>query len=210
MVQYKQMHSHIYQATVRILFGALGLAAIIVQLMSSIEHGRNLVNFFSFFTIESNILAVVLLLLLGIAGLTKTKREFATTRGAITLYMTMTGIIYVLLLSGNEVALQTTIPWVNIVLHYVMPAVILLDWLAFPPTRHVYMRHAAIWLAFPVLYVAYSLIRGGFTEWYPYPFLNPIENGWPTVVAMCIIIGLSTSTLAGLLTLRTPRAPAER
>ncbi len=204
------MHRHIYQAAVRIFFGLLGLTAIVVQLMGSIEHGRNLVNFFSFFTIESNILAVVLLFLLGVAGLTKTAREFANTRGAITLYMTMTGIIYVLLLSGNEVALQTTIPWVNIVLHYIMPVVILADWLAFPPKRHVYLRHAALWLIFPVLYVIYSLIRGGFTDWYPYPFLNPIENGWPTVVAISTIIAICTTALAGLLTLRTPRATPER
>jgi hypothetical protein len=199
------MQRHKYIGIIRIAFGLLAAGAIAAQLASSIEAGRNIINFFSFFTIESNILGIILLVFLGMYNLFAsgdTTKQFAFLRGGVTLYMTMTGIIYVMLLSGNEDALQTTIPWVNIVLHYVMPAVILADWLAFPPREYLPFKRAILWVIFPIAYLFYSLIRGGFTQWYPYPFINPIENGWPTVVAMSLIISVATLALTGLLILR--------
>jgi hypothetical protein len=119
--------------------------------------------------------------------------------------MTMTGIIYILLLSGNEVSLQTTIPWVNAVLHYILPVVVLLDWLCFPPKFHLSYGKASLWLVFPVAYLTYSLIRGAFTSWYPYPFIDPVQNGWPTVLVISIIIGMGVTLLALALAFRTPR-----
>jgi len=188
----------------RIIFGIAGLAAIAYQLHDSIKYGRSIVNFFSFFTIESNILAVIVLVALGVIALIKRNDDkLALIRGAVTLYMTMTGIIYVLLLSGNEVALQTTVPWVNIILHYVLPLVLLVDWLVFPPRVYVSFQKAMWWLVFPVVYLIYSLVRGSYKDWYPYPFINPVINGWPTVVVMSILIAFGVVILAGLLTLRT-------
>ena len=207
------MQRHKYIGIIRIAFGLLATGAIAAQLASSIEAGRNIINFFSFFTIESNILGVILLVFLGMYNLFvsgDTTKQFAFLRGGVTLYMTMTGIIYVMLLSGNEDALQTTIPWVNIVLHYVMPAVILADWLAFPPQRYLPFKRAILWVTFPIVYLFYSLIRGSFTQWYPYPFINPIQNGWPTVVAMSLIISMATLALTGLLTLRVKGSKPQR
>lgn len=77
--------------------------------------------------------------------------------------MTLTGVIYFLLLRGLEEQLQIPVPWVNTVLHYVIPAVVLVlaDWLAVLPPRTVRVREALVWVLFPALYVPYSLIRGG-------------------------------------------------
>ena len=171
----------------------------------SIEHRWNLINFFSFFTIQSNVLAAIILLVVGIGTLLQKKSTvpFALLRGAATLYMTMTGIIYILLLSGNEVALQTTIPWVNGILHYAAPIVILLDWLLFPPSFKLSFSKTVFWLIFPATYLAYSLVRGIFTNWYPYPFLNPLTDGWGSVVITCFVISVGAATLSWLLSLRT-------
>lgn len=201
------MKKHNLLAAGRIVFGLLGVAGITTQLINSIQQGRDLVNFFSFFTIESNIFAAIILLIVGIGSFThkKSNPQFALLRGAATLYMTMTGIIYILLLSGNEVSLQTTIPWVNAVLHYILPVVVLLDWLCFPPKFHLSYGKASLWLVFPVAYLTYSLIRGAFTSWYPYPFIDPVQNGWPTVLVISIIIGMGVTLLALALAFRTPR-----
>jgi len=188
----------------RVFFGALGFAAIITQLVIGIEQQRSIANFFSFFTIESNILAAVLLMVIGVYGLAgKSGKQIGYLRGAITLYMVMTGIIYALLLSGLEASLQTTTPWVNIVLHYIMPAVVLIDWLVFPPTQRLSFRVSLLWLIYPLAYLAYSLARGAFVQWYPYPFINPIVNGWPNVIGASLAIGLGVVVLAWLLALRT-------
>lgn len=186
------MRKHVVISWVRIALAILVIAAITTQLLHTIETGRSVANFFSFFTIESNILAACILLCFGILGLKndawKPRAFLSYARGAVTLYMTMTGIIYIILLSGNETSLQTTIPWVNVVLHYIMPVAMFVDWLLHPPAKPVVYRQAIWWLTFPVAYLFYSLIRGPMVGWYPYPFLNPILNSWSHVVMMCFII----------------------
>lgn len=199
-----------YIGIARLGVGLLGLAAIATQLLTSIELGRNIPNFFSFFTIQSNILVVLLLLLIGFCNLKGVTGNIAFLRGAATLYIAMTGVIYFLLLSGNEEALQTTTPWVNIVLHYLMPILLVADWVFLPAKHPVSFRRALLWLIYPIAYLIYSFIRGGITGWYPYPFLNPITTGWPNVVAICLIISIATIGLVWLLIQRTPKAPRAR
>ncbi len=69
------------------------------------------------------------------------------------------------------------LPWVNIVLHYVMPSAIILEWLLAPPTMEFGARQLLLVLVFPALYLIYTLIRGRMLGWYPYPFLNPAGVG---------------------------------
>ncbi len=199
-----------YLSIARIAFGVLVIAAIITQLIYNFHMEWSAANFFSFFTIQSNILIAFLLLAVGIGSLMGITKNIANLRGALTLYISMTGIIYFLLLAGNEVALQTTIPWVNTVLHYLIPAVAIIDWILFPPKTNVSFKQALFWLIYPMAYLLYSFVRGAITGWYPYPFLNPITTGWPNVVAICLIIAIGTTSLAWLITKRTPKAPRQR
>ena len=198
-------HSRVILSALRLGFGALVVIAITLQLVASLQQGRNIANFFSFFTIQSNLLAATALLTVGIGSLLRKKAtpQFALIRGAATLYMTITGIVFALLLSGLEQQLQVTLPWINIVLHYVTPAVILLDWLVFPPAFIFNFKQTLYWLAFPAFYLCYSLIRGAIVHWYPYPFLDPIQTGWPTVLVTSIFIALGTVGLSWVLALRT-------
>lgn len=201
------MKKNSFVSWVRIGFAILTFSAVITQLFTSISLGRSVANFFSFFTIESNILAGALLLLTGIYGLLRGRADkFDFLRGAATLYMSMTGIIYVLLLSGNEVSLQTTTPWVNMVLHYIMPVIILIDWLASPPAKAIRFERALWWLTFPALYLLYSFIRGPFVNWYPYPFINPLNTDWQAIVATCLVILFGIIMLTRLLILPKRRA----
>lgn len=191
-------------AGIRLAAGLLTLGAISLQLFDSITKGRDVANFFSFFTIQSNLLVALLLMTVGIYVLLgKSGRSVAYLRGALTLYMTMTGIIYVLLLSGYEQGLQTTIPAVNIVLHYIMPVVVLLDWLIFPPQKRLLFQKALAWLVYPILYLAYSLVRGIFVGWYPYPFIDPVTSGWPNLIGTSLVIALGSLLLTWALVLRT-------
>ncbi len=191
-------------AGIRLAAGLLTLGAISLQLFDSIAKGRDVANFFSFFTIQSNLLVALLLVTVGLYVLLgKSGRSVAYLRGALTLYMTMTGIIYVLLLSGYEQGLQTTIPAVNVVLHYIMPAVVLLDWLIFPPQKRLSFQKALVWLVYPMLYLAYSLVRGIFVNWYPYPFIDPVASGWPNLIGISLVIALGSLLLTWALVLRT-------
>ena len=86
---------------VRVAAAGVGLAALVVALVQSTG---TVANFFSFFTVQSNILAVVLLLGGGLAD--PRSPRWAYFRGAVTLYMVITGIVYAVLLADVDVQLD--------------------------------------------------------------------------------------------------------
>ncbi len=148
------------------------------------------VNFFSFFTVQSNLIGIVVLLGSALRGWSRAgpSRTWDLIRGAAVLYLTITLIVFALLLSGADVGIP--LPWVDLVLHKIFPIVLILDWLIDPPQR-LYLREALRWLVYPVIWTAYSLARGAGTGWYPYPFLDPANGGYETVAAYVggIIVG---------------------
>lgn len=189
----KNMKKLTFITTYRLLFALLGLAAIVTQYINNAQllgATYNPVNFFSFFTIESNLLLIgVLLAGSYMAFKNRTSATFELFRGAAVIYMVATGIIFSFLLTGLQEELLTHIPWVNNVLHYVLPLVALIDWIIDTPKARISFKKGLIWLAFPLAYFAYSLIRGSVVNWYPYPFLNPtLEGGWSRLVITSIII----------------------
>ncbi len=122
--------------------------------------GHSLVNFFSFFTIESNIIAAATFGI-GAGVLLLTKGDgpawFATLRlGAVT-YMTITGLVYNLLLRGYPLPQGRTLEWANEVFHVVMPIIVVLDFLLAP--GRVRLDFKKIWLITPP--VAWCAPAGG-------------------------------------------------
>ena len=165
----------------RVAAAALGIAAMVTAL---VQGEGTVANFFSFFTIEANILTAVVFL--GGAVLTTQTRHWPYFRGAVTLYMVITGIVYAVLLSNVDVQLQSA--WTNNVLHRVLPLLLLADWVFFPPWPRIAAARALGWLAFPLAYFAYSLIRGPIAHFYPYPFLNAREHGYLYVIVYAIVL----------------------
>lgn len=188
----------------RLLFAALGLTGL-GMLYAVLQGGSfNAGNFFSFFTIQANLLAAFTLLVTGVAALRSDGRDrFVTLRGFATLAMTLTGVIYFLLLRGLEEQLQIPVPWVNTVLHYVIPMAMLADWLLVPPSKSVAFRRALAWVLFPALYVPYSLVRGALVGWYPYPFLDADVQGYGSIAVTCAVMLIGLVGLAALLAART-------
>ena len=77
-------------------------------------------------------------------------------------------------------------------LHRVIPIVMMADWLLDPPASRIELRRAWWWLAYPVAWVVYTMIRGAIVGTYPYPFLDPANGGYGTVAvyAVAILIGM--------------------
>jgi hypothetical protein len=197
-------------AVLRAVVGLAIVAAIIGQLITSVNFWTRIhihdittqvVNFFSFFTIESNIAAFVVLVIgsyLLFRGRTPDPAWYLGTRAAVVTYMVVTGIVYNLLLRGISQPEGTVLGWSNEVLHAVAPAYLLLDWI-FAPGRTP-MPWKRIWaiIIFPLVWAVYTMIRGPFTpdavfhrnHWYPYPFLNPNTSpqGYFTVAFYVVLI----------------------
>lgn len=174
-----------FRAGYKLFFGLLGFSAVVTEIAVLTERGVfDAANFFSYFTIQTNILAAVMLF--AAAGMTfagKKSGRFEDWRGAVTLYILIVGIGFAILLSGLEGVRFTAIAWDNIVLHYIMPAAVLADWVVDPPRRKIKFTRIVPWMGFPAAYMVYTLARGAATGWYPYPFLNPRADGYAGVAA---------------------------
>ncbi|MGH2602444.1 MAG: Pr6Pr family membrane protein [Dehalococcoidia bacterium] len=184
----------------RALFAALTVVAIIVQFIRSAEvPDFDPVNYFSYFTILGNSFAAIVLAYGAyrlLSGNDTASHTYDRLRGANALYMAIIGVVFALLLSGTVTQMDSTIRWVNTVVHYVMPVVVVADWFLVPTQTRLTFRDVLWWMAIPLLYLAYTLIRGPVVDWYPYPFVDAQTLGYGRVIRTCITIAIGTA-LAG-------------
>lgn len=179
----------------RLIFGLLGFSAIVTEIATVVERGRfTPANFFAYFTIQSNILAAVVLLVGAVAAAGGWSRRLDAVRAAVTVYILIVGIGFTLLLSRMEDTEFTAVPWDNVVLHYVIPVAVLVDLLVDRPARRLPLPVRLAWLAYPLAYAVFSLARGAIGGWYPYPFLDPDTDG--TAAVAITVAGLMVLALA--------------
>lgn len=177
-------------AIARLFFGLLTFAALIRSFIYSfVQNGNSPSNFFSYFTILTNLFVAIVLVVSAI-DLIRRKPPTETgdiLRGSATVSIAIVGIVFGLLLSHMDSGM---IPWTNFVAHYLMPIVMVLDWLIQPPRATLSPRHIGYWIIYPIAYLLYSLIRGAFTNWYPYWFIDPSKSpgGWTGVVLFATAI----------------------
>lgn len=186
----------------KLVFGLLGLSAVVTEIIILVGRGRFVPeNFFSYFTIESNIFAAIILLVGAGFLLSKklTPGWFEFLRGAAALYMITTGAVFSVLLANLDPSALTALPWDNTVLHYIIPIAMALDWFFDPPRKRIAFKRAMIWFVYPLAYVAYTMIRGALTGWYPYPFLDPTIDGYGKVAIIAIGITITVVVFTGVL-----------
>lgn len=169
----------------RFAFAVLGALALVwIPIRNIGESGFSVAGYFSYFTIESNVLGVIVLLIGAIRD--PRDRRWQVIRGAATLYLLITGVVYAVLLAKVDVML--TDQWINDILHRILPIVMVLDWILVPVTLGITRALIGGWLIYPVGYGAYTLIRGPIVDWYPYPFIDPREQGYVSLVIGLVIL----------------------
>jgi hypothetical protein len=141
-----------------------------------------LIRFFTYFTIQTNLLVAVLfttLLLKPHSGWGRffTRPGVAT---AICTYIVFVGLTYNILLRQlwQPTGLQQT---VDELLHSVVPIVFILYWLIYVLKNDLKWKNIFIWLIYPVIYIIIVLIRGAVSGYYPYPFIDVNTLGYPRV-----------------------------
>jgi hypothetical protein len=171
---------------------ALGLQAWLLLQKTAAESGtawRALGNYFSYFTILTNLLATlsVTLPLLFPSRSLAAWLDHPKIRTAITLYILVVGLVYLLVLrqlwdprGWNKVA--------DSLLHDFMPLFYLLFWMVFVPKDTLHWRNSFSWLLFPLLFLIYSLVRGRLTGWYPYPFIDAARLGAGQLLANTLLL----------------------
>ncbi len=179
-----------FLAGLRAAFALLVVVAILVQIDTNIgKGGFNPTRFFAFFTILSNIFGATLMLVLAARRRRAESMTLDVLRGASVVYLTVTFFVVIILLSGAD--LQVAVPWVDAVLHKIFPVFVVIDWLIDPPRPPLRVRRALLWLVPPAIWITLTLARGAADGWYPYPFLDPADNGYGAVAltSAAILIG---------------------
>lgn len=165
-----------------------GWFALIFQFYLIILHRKfslpgTVVQFFSYFTILSNIVVATcctLILLKPTSGWGKFFSQPAVVT-AITLYITVVGLVYNLVLRFLW-APQGLQKIVDELLHSIIPILFILYWLLFVQKDLLQWKNAFPWLLFPFIYSIYILCRGALTGLYPYPFMDVVELGYKKVL----------------------------
>jgi hypothetical protein len=172
---------------VRVATAFIAVVVILVQAKTLADAGKlDIVNFFSYFTIQSNVIGIAILLLLAARGAAPKPAWLESLRGAATVYLTITFVVVVALLSNVDVGLQ--LAWVDFALHKLTPVVIVADWVLDPPFLSISWRHSLTWLAYPLVWLAYTMLRGPIAGWYPYPFLDPANGGYGKVAVTIVVV----------------------
>lgn len=183
----------------RALFGLASLFTFVANIFLQLQRSGSidLGNYLSYFTIQSNIIVAVVLVIGAARPRASLPAWWDDLRGAAALYIAVTGIVYALLLSKLAAELGTTAPWVDWVLHDLTPIAGVVDWLLIRPEGRVRALRALWWLAYPVAYLLYTLARGPLVDWYPYPFIDPrLAGGYGRLVGSTGVVVIVFVVLA--------------
>lgn len=175
---------------VRAALAALVLAAVIRQVFVVYEQPDPApIKLFSFFTIQANLIAGGVWLLGAWRPESTVRRPLL--RGAAATYLSIAGVVYFVLAfdANQDEILELTAWWVNALTHQVLPLAVLIEWILLPPNRAISVKRSLMWLLYPIAFFFYSMIRGLFSGWYPYPFLIPgYWNGYSGVAVNALIL----------------------
>ncbi|MCK1784038.1 Pr6Pr family membrane protein [Pseudomonas sp. TNT11] len=141
-----------------------------------------LVNFFSFFTVLTNTLVVVVLSYAVVHRDSAAKRFFLapSVSSAIAVSIVLVSLAYNLLLrhlwqpEGFQFIADE-------LLHDVMPLLFVVYWWRYVPKGALRFKHIGLWVLYPLVYFAYVLLRGDLLGQYQYPFIDVGTLGYPQV-----------------------------
>lgn len=174
-------------------------------LRGSSATGR-IIRVFSFFTIQSNLLSGL------VSGQLAVKPDrdgpvWRAVRLAALFGITVTGIGYSAVLADIHDPHGFAETFVNDIVHYIVPAMMVIGWLAFGPRPRINRNTVVRSLAFPVLWFTYTLLRGAVWGWYPYPFLDVPPLGYTRVLINAVVATVVLAGVAGLYTLGDRKLP---
>ncbi len=160
------------------------------------------VTYFSFFTILTNLLVAIGLVLPLLMPNSGGGRFFsqASVTSALAAYIAMVGIAYSLLLRHlwNPEGLQKI---VDVVLHDAVPVMYVGYWLFFVPKTALRWKEVLWWLIYPLAYLSFVLIRGSVVGRYPYPFIDAGALAYlhvfvNSLMLVCGFLGISLLVVA--------------
>lgn len=140
---------------------------------------ESLVQFFSFFTILTNLLVTIYCTVHLLSSNQQNRTNIflkPETLTALTVFILLVGTVYHLVLKSlwkPEGLLMIT----DEIYHTFVPLGTLALWIVSTNNKLGNLKNLFSWLLYPFLYLLFILIKGSFSDFYPYPFLNATELG---------------------------------
>ena len=130
---------------------AISAVCIVLTMLDCPRHGE----LFSYFTIQSNVMCLILLFW-------KLRKEPpAIFQGLAFVCITLTFLVYHFLLRPEDLTIDNLGNIKNMATtfaHYLVPMCIWIDYLLFTPKGGFRLYHPLIWLCYPILYLAYIML----------------------------------------------------
>lgn len=179
-----------------VLTALVVLAALVLQLGLVVDGASVLVTdhppgvwlrlgrLISYFTIQSNVLVAVAAVWLAWHPYAD-GAAFRAVRLAGTVGIAVTGLVHFFLLRPL-LDLHGLSHVCDTLLHTVVPLMAVAGWAALGPRPRVDRRAVAIGFAWPLAWLAWTLMIGATTRWFPYPFLDFRVHAWSAVVVVCL------------------------
>lgn len=151
----------------------------------------------SFFTIQSNVLAAVTSAQLA-RNPARDGPVWRVVRLNALVGIAVTGIVYATVLARIHEPKGWEQVSSNVLFHYVVPIMMVSGWLLFGPRPRI-TRGVVLWsLAFPILWLGYTLLRARITPWYPYPFVDAHTHGYARVLVNCLLVTVVLGAVSAL------------
>lgn len=186
----------------RLLVALAILAALVTNTVEAVSGTSDTtpLKLWSYFTLQSNLLLALVFIVGSVVAHVRLPSWWDSVRGAAAFYMTMTGIIYVVLIAPPEEFLSWSLSWTGIVEHRIGPWAAFLDWaLVWMAARSGWGRPLS-WLAYPLLFLVAAMARGGLTGWYPYHFLDPLQaGGWAGVASLTGVVVIAFLAMSAVI-----------
>jgi hypothetical protein len=170
------------------VMAVFGWFALISQLYLIIQNrvvsiAETIVRYFSFFTILTNLIVAVCVTALLLKPNSKWGSWFSKPAilTAITVYIAIVGIVYntILRFLCQPQGLQFV---TDELLHTAIPLLFMSYWFLYVPKIGLQYKQFFSWLTYPLIYVIFTAVHGAITGFYPYPFVDVAQLGYPRVL----------------------------
>lgn len=157
-------------------------------------------NFFSFFTIWSNIMVGIVAATLAVNP-NRDGRIWRVLQLDALLCITVTGVVVLVVLrSLQDLSGQNAVT--DHLVHDAVPLAAVIGWLLFGPRPRVDRATVLGALVIPLVWIAFTLVRGEIVDWYPYPFVDVIEIGYgralinvSVIAVLFLLLGAAASAI---------------
>jgi len=187
-------------STYRFIGLTIGLFALVVQLfliINKVHPGgpgylEEIVRYFSYMTIWSNIL-VVMAYFFPLCFPASRLSYFISkpiVEGGLVVYIFVVMLINHFFLAGiNQFTGMQKV--VDTFLHYIIPVLYIFFWIFFGKKGRQEYSNSIRWLIYPLIYILFVLMRGALVAQYPYPFIDVTELGYAFVLRNAVLVAVA-------------------